>query len=829
MNDRIAFRQPCVMIHSRPVGTGLRGALPFSFTLLLVPLVIAMTLDKLPDFVPWVVPWVILPLIPYIKIVETLVKNDVPNLDRNTPESDVFWHMAILVCWGICYPLLVVFILWAVCNLPTLILYERIVLLVFCGMLGRLVTITSHDLSHRPKLWARRLAEFTMSSLAMPHWYTEHVYMHHPNVATPRDRESARVGQSYYHYFFTVLPSVYAEAFRVQFRRLARRGLSFWHRSNPVWLWIGMWVAWIALALAIGGWIGLAAWIFIVLFAAWGMRAVSYMQHYGLQRILQPNGRYEPIQPHHSWNHSSSSNYLYFSIQRHSDHHDKPRRPYPLLHGLSDEKAPSLPSNYGSMMTLILFPSLWFRKMNPLVEEWRRKFYPDIEDWRALSSAAYRHRPESLPLISEVIHGAPCLARYMEHCYPLIDSITNQRFQQITIPENVGMEPDELLFAQRGLLRLYYGHEFGYEEMIEDIELAQVDIADDIIDGAQLWCNDHAFQLGVRMMRGHVLAQEAGIPLSNMADVVISVLARTVLDEFVSYHGPIAGDGVAVVALGRLGERRMTLECEVDLMVLSDGASTAEEKKFVLEEHAGEFCKRFNKLAERMSANNLLVKSVNLRPPDGGVGNATGGLKRFADGRQNPDPDYLKEMASARIVCMSGDGVEEFARRFKEARRLILLRHATAEISPSPKPSFSDPEGQESLYTILKGPGGLADLEMLGLRLRLQHIEGHTDIVAADGTVRLLKELGDRGMLEPELSEALAEAGSFLLGLECALSLGQSEPMDDARLEDSVKATVARACDVASFEDVVARASAAASCIAEFPIAGQESSSGGDR
>ena len=412
------------------------------------------------------------------------------------------------------------------------------------------------------------------------------------------------------------------------------------------------------------------------------------MQHYGLQRILKPNGKYERIQPHHSWNHSSSSNYLYFSIQRHSDHHDKPSRPYPLLHSLPEDKAPSLPSHYGSMMTLLLFPSAWFRKMNPLVEEWRRKFYPEIKDWRALSSEAYRHRPESVPLISEIIQGAPCLARYMETCYPLIDSVTGRQFQQITIPDNIGMEPDELLFAQRGLLRLYYGHEFGYPEMIEDMDLSQTDMAVEVAENAQIWCNDQAFQIGVRMMRGHVLRQDAGRPLSNMADVAITQLARVVLDEFVAYRGPVPGGGIVFVALGRLGERRMTFESEVELIALADGTSDGEGNGFVLEDNAGEFCRRFNKVAAEWSANNMLVKSVHLRAPGSGFDNVTGALERFANGAGEPDSDFLREVASARIVCAFGDRPDEFAERFEEARRSILLGHAASAadiVRPSPR------------------------------------------------------------------------------------------------------------------------------------------------
>ena len=804
------------MSRSRTVGIGLRGALPFSITLLLVPLIVVMALDELPDFIPWVIPWVVLPLIPFIKIVETLFRNDVPNLDRNTPESRVFWHIAIIVCWSACYPFLVVFILWAVCNAPNLILYERIVLLVFCGMLGRLTTIAAHDLIHRRQLWARRLGEFAMSAVAMPHIHTEHVYMHHPNVATPRDGESARMGQSYYNYFFAVIPYAYTEAIRTQHRRLARRGLSFWHRSNPVWRWIGFWFAWTALALVIGGWPGLAAWIFVVLFAAWGIRAVDYIQHYGLQRILQPNGRFEKIQPHHSWNFSSSSNYLYFSIQRHSDHHRSPATPYPLLRSLPARIAPTLPANYGSMLTLALFPRAWFRKMNPLVEKWRRNFYPDIKDWRALSTGAYRQRPGSLHLISEIVYGAPCLAKYMERNHPLIDSIESKQFEQITIPENADMEPEKLLAAQRGLLRLYYGHEFAYDEMIEDFELDQAEIAEDVAENSQFWCNDHAFQLGVRMMRGHLLPSEAGRPLSNMADAAVTVLARTVLDEFVSYRGPVAGDGIAVVALGRLGKRRMTLEAGVELIFLSDTAPGSEEDNFVLDDRADEFCRRFNKFAERLSTGNLLLKSVGARLQTGGARNVTGTLARFANDGGNPDAEFLREVASARIVCAFGGNIGELTKRFKEAKGSILRRHAAAaaDIRRSSAPRVPNPDGERSLRAKVES---LDDLELAALRLRLRHIESHPDIVLDSGLVPFLTKSGERGLIDPQTAEELAKAANFLLGLECILSLVQDGKPDEAPWEDSVKATVARACDAKDFDDVVAMAEESAARIAAHP------------
>ena len=173
-----------------------------------------------------------------------------------------------------------------------------------------------------------------------------------------------------------------------------------------------------------------------------------------------------------------------------------------------------------------------------------------------------------------------------------------------------------------------------------------------------------------------------------MADVAITQLARVVLDEFVAYRGPVPGGGIVFVALGRLGERRMTFESEVELIALADGTSDGEGNGFVLEDNAGEFCRRFNKVAAEWSANNMLVKSVHLRAPGSGFDNVTGALERFANGAGEPDSDFLREVASARIVCAFGDRPDEFAERFEEARRSILLGHAASAadiVRPSPR------------------------------------------------------------------------------------------------------------------------------------------------
>ena len=98
--------------------------------------------------------------------------------------------------------------------------------------------------------------------------------------------------------------------------------------------------------------------------------------------------------------------------------------------------------------------------------------------------------------------------------------------------------------------------------------------------------------------------------------------------------------------------------------------------------------------------------------------------------------------------------------------------------------------------------------------MRLRHSESHPDIVLESGSAPFLKRSGEHGILEPQSAEELAEAASFLLGVECILSLAKDGKADETQWEDSVKATVARACDAKDFDDVVAKAEESAARIA---------------
>ena len=124
-------------------------------------------------------------------------------------------------------------------------------------------------------------------------------------------------------------------------------------------VWLGMLLAAGPLAFALAA---ASGFIGILL-----LETVNYIEHYGLLRDKEDNGRYERCKPHHSWNANYIfSNLVLFHLERHSDHHANPGRRYAMLRHF--DEAPQLPTGYPGMILLATVPPLFFRVMDPLVE-----------------------------------------------------------------------------------------------------------------------------------------------------------------------------------------------------------------------------------------------------------------------------------------------------------------------------------------------------------------------------------------------------------------------------------------------------------------------------
>ena len=131
----------------------------------------------------------------------------------------------------------------------------------------------------------------------------------------------------------------------------------------------------LALYLALIAWLGIGVLPFLLLASFWAnfqLTSANYIEHYGISRLRLADGRYEPCKPRHSWNSNHIvSNWALFHLQRHSDHHAHPTRPYPALRLPPPDQAPHLPWPLPFACMLALCPPLWKRAIRPYLKPWR--------------------------------------------------------------------------------------------------------------------------------------------------------------------------------------------------------------------------------------------------------------------------------------------------------------------------------------------------------------------------------------------------------------------------------------------------------------------------
>ncbi len=249
------------------------------------------------------------------------------------------------------------------------------------GATGGIVAINvGHELIHRPTRLQRLIGGLLLSSVGYGVFKVEHVRGHHLRVATPEDGASAPRGEGLWHFVPRSVVSTFCHAWSLESQRLARRypsgtAGSTWRRvaGNEALAWI---LVSLLFAIAISLTLGIEAALFWVLasaFAILELEIINYIEHYGLQRRRKADGRYEAVEPRHSWNANTALvNAFLLNLQRHSDHHAHGAKPYVGLGSVGS--APQMPAGYGAMVMLALVPALWRSVMDPRLDQYQEKY-----------------------------------------------------------------------------------------------------------------------------------------------------------------------------------------------------------------------------------------------------------------------------------------------------------------------------------------------------------------------------------------------------------------------------------------------------------------------
>lgn len=238
-----------------------------------------------------------------------------------------------------------------------------IALLLSLGLfIGQVSHPNAHELIHHPRRAMRRLGALIYSSMLLGHHVSAHLRVHHSQVATLSDPNSAPRGMGFYRF----LPRAWLGSFQAGLRaeNTARERM-----NSPTsvlrhpYLGYGLIAALMLMASALLADLpGVVAYLGVAFYAQTQVFLADYVQHYGLQRSIDSQGKPAPVGPQHSWNapHWYSSAMM-LNAPRHSDHHLHPKRRFPKLR--LDPAMPVLPYALPVMAVIALFPPVWRRLM----------------------------------------------------------------------------------------------------------------------------------------------------------------------------------------------------------------------------------------------------------------------------------------------------------------------------------------------------------------------------------------------------------------------------------------------------------------------------------
>ncbi len=755
------------------------NALPHFLLLLIFPLVICAAL-----YGGW---WIAGPFL-FIwleNVLDISLGLDERNMDPwGTRDSQLFIYNLAIWMWAVLWPVVLVFVLWQIFNGGHLAVWEAVLVVLGLGMASQMVFIIGHELVHKRHEWERRFGEFLLASVTYPHYATEHVYIHHPLVATPADLGSARKGESFWEYFPRDVANSLVVAWRFERDRLARRHLPVWHYTNPFWRYALLVAFWYGLGFWIGSVWGILAILMYTSTSVLSMKNINYVQHYGLRRIRLPNGRFERPQPQHSWSSDYRFfNWIYYNVQRHADHHAAASRPYPLLQHWSEDQSPQLPGPYGKMGSLAMSPRRWFETMDPLVDKWRERYYPEVKDWRVYDSPAFAARPDMFETISAIMGASPRLSEWINRTPALLDSLQDREFTDLDLPDGFGPSPEFELIARRGLTRVYWTLEFTAAEM--KVQVADIPVQDtkDAVEIMRNWSNDKVLQVAMHTLRGNLSPVEAGVALSNIAEASIAGVLSAVVEDFTQRRQE---GGVAAVVLGEIAGGEATPGAGLDVMFLYDGSGTPD--------HYRTLCERFLDALRVLSRDNLLLSPMP-------VGSPVRTVRSLADFSQyhhgSGSTGELLELARSRCVFTAGDA--GLGKRFEDTCQEILANGAARDALLNELRQAGEEAPEAGLQSFETMRGGLRDVERAAAYLIVTHAATAPELIAA-GTVSVFQGAGEGELIPEDSAQRLAEAARMWRNLRGILRLlGEDDNVDEA-IYPMARSAIAGSCGTENFD-----------------------------
>jgi len=371
-------------------------------------------------------------------------------------------------------------------------------------------------------------------------------------------------------------------------------------------------------------------------------------------------------------------------------------------------------------------------------------------------------RPELLDFVAEIMGSAAGLADYLARHPILLDGVISNPLR----PGDAGDLP-------------------GVELLIEDLDQALTQARDfqDVLDIVRRWTGDRKFQMGVAMLRGDLPIAAATQQISHASEAVLRCLLPHVQDSFAQTHGRVPGGDLAILALGKLGGRELTLSSDLDLFFTYDAPAGCEgsdgRKPLPVSLYYQRLAQRIVSALTALTAEGELFE-VDLRlRPDGNKGPIAQHLTGVAQYyRDNAWTWEMMALTRARVVASTS---QDFAQRVESMLLASIARPRDAvklvtDIADM-RQRIAREKPAEGEFDVKTRRGGLVDIEFITQYLILRHAAERPGIVTGT-TADALQKLEAEACLRPDQAHRLQRALGLWQAIQAVLRIAITGAFD---------------------------------------------------
>ncbi|MBV8889712.1 MAG: bifunctional [glutamine synthetase] adenylyltransferase/[glutamine synthetase]-adenylyl-L-tyrosine phosphorylase [Alphaproteobacteria bacterium] len=390
----------------------------------------------------------------------------------------------------------------------------------------------------------------------------------------------------------------------------------------------------------------------------------------------------------------------------------------------------------------------------------------------------FHANPGLLTLVADIMAEAPRLAESLAMRPALLDAVLTAGFAS-PLPDRAGLAADVA----------------GILAGTQDFQ--------DTLDLLRRWADEKRFQIGVQLLRRDLDGVAAGAAFADVAETAITALLPAVERDLARLHGRVPGGAFAVVAMGRLGSREMSLASDLDLVLIYDVPPGSESSDGARPLSVPPYYARLSQrligaITAPTGEGRLYQVDMRLRP-SGEAGPIASSFASFAQ-YQRESAWTWEHMALTRARPVAGDAslrgrlaetIIAVLRMPRDPARLAAevgeMRARIAEQNPRPSP-----------WDLRNRRGGLIDLEFTVQLLLLRDAARFPEILGRN-TVEAIAELGAAGSLSPQAAHELHAAAGLLRHVQGLITVLFDDVPQSADLAGTAGETLARCAGAIDF------------------------------